>query len=280
MIHNSNSNLENKYNLEMNEFGDLTTQEFVTITGENEPWWKICDKISPNEIIENKDKLPEQFDWRNFKIGTNVQNQLRCSTPNCKVSWSFACVSAIEDLMKITHGIGLEFSVQQALGCAEYGACTLTKNYFRFPATCYNYVKHHGLCMENEYPYVGENGTCHQCTSVVHINGCHDIDMNGHTENAMMRKILDQPLSVSINGTLLQFYKSGIINANNTVCNQYPSHDVTIIGYGKIGNSTYFILKNSFGDSWGEAGYFRVEAFHNTCGIAMSPNYPIDVTLD
>ena len=52
-------------------------------------------------------------------------------------------------------------------------------------------------------------------------------------------------------------YKGGVYSTNNTrnVCD----HLVAIVGFGGSGNSSYWVVQNSFGSVWGEQGYFRLK---------------------
>lgn len=53
-----------------------------------------------------------------------------------------------------------------------------------------------------------------------------------------------------------------------------PQHAVLAVGWGEQRGETYFILKNSWSRAWGEAGYLRVAAAGNTCGVTSRPSYP------
>jgi len=79
------------------------------------------------------------------------------------------------------------------------------------------------------------------------------------------------PLGAGLNGRFLQFYKGGVLD--NPACNSDLTHAVVIVGYGveetKTGKEEYWILKNEWGNFWGEKGYFRVKKTEGdgVCGI-------------
>ena len=79
------------------------------------------------------------------------------------------------------------------------------------------------------------------------------------------------PTSVAVqsNNSIFLNYGSGIITS--TSCGTEPNHAVLAVGYGKTeGNNPteYYIIKNSWGTSWGESGYLRIQRNRNICGIA------------
>ncbi|KAF9823128.1 hypothetical protein SFRURICE_019719 [Spodoptera frugiperda] len=55
----------------------------------------------------------------------------------------------------------------------------------------------------------------------------------------------------------------------------YPNHGVTVIGYGTRDGEDYWIVKNSWGESWGEDGFILMSAKNNNCFVLDSPYYPI-----
>ena len=73
----------------------------------------------------------------------------------------------------------------------------------------------------------------------------------------------------------LNSYVSGILTERDCSCSD-PSlevnHAITIVGYGsnnKHGCNEYWIIKNSWGEGWGEQGYYRLFRGDGTCGINM-----------
>lgn len=93
-----------------------------------------------------------------------------------------------------------------------------------------------------------------------------------------MKAVAKQPVAVSVDasGSSFQFYSSGVFTGE---CGSALDHGVTVVGYGsEKGEVKYWIVKNSWGTSWGEDGYMRlqkeVSAKEGLCGIAMEALYP------
>ncbi|KAK8675788.1 hypothetical protein V6N13_033851 [Hibiscus sabdariffa] len=108
------------------------------------------------------------------------------------------------------------------------------------------------------------------------INGFQDVPAN--SEDALQKAVANQPVSVAIDasGFEFQFYSSGVFTGS---CGTQLDHGVTAVGYGEDDDGTkYWLVKNSWGTSWGEQGYIRmqrdVDAKEGLCGIAMQASYP------
>jgi len=147
-------------------------------------------------------------------------------------------------------------------------------------------VKSHGICTEEEYPYAdagaGEGGffsgsvgihTCKTCSSVMRIDDYHSISSN---ENAMVAALQHGPLTVNIHADdAFMNYGGGILNAK---CDggflgltKKNGHVVAIVGY----TSQYWIIKNSWGTSWGEGGYAKFARGKNECGVNSGVTQPV-----
>ncbi|XP_045805235.1 zingipain-2-like [Trifolium pratense] len=272
-IVNFNNAGNNSYKLGLNPYSDLTSEEFIaTHTGLKVPRHLSSSKKGSNTIHFNlSDDVPTKFDWREQGVVTDVKNQ-----GNCGCCWAFSTVAAVEGIVKIKNGNLISLSEQQLLDCDEqsYGC---NGGYIE---TAFNsIIQSKGILRESDYPYKENDQTCKlngqiaaaaQITSFAHVTS--------NDEQQLLQAVVQQPVSVSIAvGKEFQSYQKGVYSGT---CGRSLNHAVTIVGYGvNEEGKKYWLVKNSWGESWGENGYIRVlregGESKGQCGIAMHAAYPI-----
>lgn len=132
------------------------------------------------------------------------------------------------------------------------------------------YIKENGITDEAEYPYDGYEGTCEYSPdqSIGSISEVHNIPTRGN--ETWMKNIVGSVGPVSIVLCVedtFDNYKTGVYSQEN--CCTSHSHAVLITGYGTDSrHGDYWIVKNSWGRSWGENGYVRIARGSNMCNLA------------
>jgi len=130
-------------------------------------------------------------------------------------------------------------------------------------------IKNSGIGSEASYPYTAKDGKCKQVSSVATVSKYTDVKKNDET--GLMSAVNIEPVSVAVDAQSWQTYRSGVMTG---ACGKSLDHGVLLIGYGTDGANDYWLVKNSWGTSWGEKGTIRLVRGKNQCGIAEAASYP------
>ena len=261
-----NNNQQSSWKLALNEFADLTHEEFKSIylTFEGNYEHEPTEKINRIELAS----YPSLVDWRiSGKVGP-VKYQ-----GSCGACWAFSTTGSVESAYAIKNNILYSLSEQQLVDCSvSFGNQGCKQGWM---SKAFQYVIKNGLVEETTYPYLGVTNKCNTSITanpVVKITSY----VNG-TQNsvaALATAVSNQPVSVAVDANNWQFYSSGIIGASFN-CTTNLNHAVLIVGYNTIND--YWIVKNQWGTHWGMQGYVYVGQVDGpgVCGIQKVPSYPI-----
>ncbi|KAI3936590.1 hypothetical protein MKW92_021813 [Papaver armeniacum] len=263
------TNVGNKpYKLGVNEFADQTIEEFKSSRNGYKKSWKRSSQESTAVKYENVTAVPSTMDWKKQRsCNTSSRTKDRCC-------WAFSAVAAMEGITQLTTGKLTSLSEQELVDEKFFdGGGGLMDDAFEF------IKENQGLTTEANYAYNGVDGSCNTKKADTHaasINGYEDVPANN--EASLLKAVSKQPVSVAIDasGQEFQFYSSGVFTGT---CGTELDHGVTAVGYGTDSDGTkYWLVKNSWGTSWGENGYIRmqrdVDANQGLCCTAMEASYP------
>jgi len=228
-----------------------------------------CPIYSQTEAVSD---LPASVNWTAKGAVNPVQNQGQCG--DC---WAFSACGAMEGQYYITSGSSAIMSEQNLVDCTtSYGNYGCNGGAM---TSAFLYVEQNkGIDAFSAYPYTGTNGTCHysSASSVGYNPGYKCV--KPYDELALQQAVaLIGPISVGIDAGLpsFQLYKSGVY-APAQCSSVNLDHAVLAVGYGTTAEGqAYWLLKNSWGTTWGIQGYMMLARNdNNMCGIASDASFP------
>jgi len=221
---------------------------------------------APLPSEESVKALPTSFDSRSKGWIPTVRDQGQCGS-----CWAFSTAATVSGSYTKTHGGSAPIlAEQQLVDCdPDDSGCN-----GGLAARGLKYVQNKGLMLNSDYPYTARVGSCRYDASKVKAK-VKQIYSVSSSVSAMKNAVYNNAIiSVRINAEKVQSYHSGIITS--TGCSTQPNHAVNVVGWGVSGSTNYWIVRNSWGSSWGESGYFRIVSGANACGIE---GWPIKVTV-
>jgi len=258
-------------------FVGMTRQAMMTISGGRRSW--LAYRVSPAtpnaEIQAAAAALPTSFDWRNTN-GHNFVSPVR-NQGQCGSCYAFSSMGMLESRLRVqtNNTLQVQLSPQDVVSCSQLSqGCGGGFPYL----VAGKYAKEFGAVEEECDPYVGEGGACtrkstclkHYTASYGYVGGYY-----GACNEQLMKLALVHggPISVSFEVYPdFMHYKSGIYH--HTGLGEFRpfeivNHAVLLVGYGtdeKTGEK-YWIVKNSWGEGWGQNGFFQIRRGTDEVGI-------------
>ncbi|CEG46819.1 cathepsin h [Plasmopara halstedii] len=236
--HNSNEN--KSFDMELNEFADITWDEFQS-------WYlgapQQCSATESSNVLYGE--VPEQKDWRKDGTVSPVKNQGKCGS-----CWTFSTTGCLESHLKLKHGEFTILSEQNLLDCAQnfdnHGCSG------GLPSHAFEFIKYNGgLDTEKTYPYEAKEGKCKFNTYHVGVQVDQIVNITAQNEKELKNAV-------------------GSIGPD-------VNHAVLAVGYGVEDGKNHWIVKNSWGTKWGMKGFFQIARGSNMCGVADCASYPVVV---
>jgi C1A family cysteine protease len=264
IAHNRNPSVT--YTLELNQFADLTFEEFeayylTEIHGADSSKTHCQSPTKPRVV------RPDNIDWVSRGKVQRAKNQGACGS-----CWAFSAIGAVESALAIKAGDSspLDLSEQELVDCSTgYGNKGCRGGLMN---SAFDYILDRNINLAHDYPYKERDGNC--MTDDIgqgkfEISGCIRAD---RSIDGLVDAIATTPVSVAFSvQDDFRFYKGGVYNPKS--CCGRINHGVLAVGFDSKGGSEgvpYFLVKNSWGGDWGDNGFFRI-AFgtgRGTCSIA------------
>jgi len=264
-------NLDRSQNFTMgiNQFTDLTPEEFKAqwVGGLK----ATVGSYGCGTFSNSASGAPASIDWRTKGAVTTVKDQGQCGS-----CWTFSSTGAMEGAWAISKGQLIDLAEQELVDCAglKYGSMGCNGGQME---GAFKFIIENGQCAASSYPYTAKDGTCHSCSAVAHATSCSDVKPNDQL--SLKAAVAKQPVAVAIEADTKYFqsYSGGVLTSAS--CGTSLDHGVLAVGYGEENGQKYWLVKNSWGTSWGEQGYVKIGRSESTndagiCGIAMDPSFP------
>jgi len=272
----------------VNQFTDMTREEFLqsgrVMKNKLQADARSClaHGVTADYSGINYQDIPASFDWRTKNVVNPVQDQGQCGS-----CWTFSTIAVIESAWAIKTGKLQKLSEQEIVDCShgcvlEDGqqVCNQGCNGGWMWSALTDIISWGGEELETVYPYTAQDGTCKRTKAntidpTVNYTCLSGPKLANETDMAAFL-VNNGPLSIAMDAGILQSYSSGIIDPTAGECSKTSlDHAIVIVGYGVEGAKPFWIVRNSWGKTWGEQGYFRIIRGKGACGLNAGVVFPI-----
>ncbi|KAH0794660.1 Clan CA, family C1, cathepsin L-like cysteine peptidase [Histomonas meleagridis] len=258
-------NQASTFKLSMNKFSAYTPSEYKSLLG-------FAPQIKASNGKKSNFKTNGSLDWREKGAVNDIKDQASCGS-----CWAFSAIQGAEGAYFLKTGKLLSLSEQNLVDCVTtcYGCNGGLMTY------AYDYVIKYQdgkFMLEDDYPYKAVQGTCKFDASKAVGSISSYVEVAEYDEEDLAAKVTNYgPTCIAIDASHFSFqlYSSGIYDESRCSSTSLD-HGVGCVGYGTEGTTNYWIVRNSWGKSWGEDGYIRmVKDKNNQCGVASMACVPI-----
>lgn len=244
----------------LNKFACYTPAEYRTLLGH------IPKSTATRSRIVKKfnGDVPDTVDWREKGIVNKIKDQASCGS-----CWAFGTIQACESAYALVHGKLNSCSEQNLVDCCT--SCSGCSGGLESSALEFIINDQKGyLNSEEDYPYKAVDGTC-QFDASKGINQIKSYEHGQQGDEAYLQTLVAQgvcDIAIDAGQWSFQLYTTGIYD-EPSCSSLFLDHAVGLVGYGTDGGVDYWLVRNSWGTTWGEKGYIRMSRNkNNQCGVA------------
>jgi len=239
----------------VNPFTDMTEEEFKAFFGRNSAG-RFEGELNSGPFLAAS-SLPDTVDWRGKNVLTPVKNQGSCGS-----CWAFASAATVESAYAIAAQAPPPVLATQAYvscmanpdGCGGTGGCSGA-----IAELAFNYTANNGLPLESDYAYTASDSECKSFSPAVKVSGFQQLPANDAGALASALATIG-PIAVSVAASQWSLYGGGVFDGCTGSTGAEVNHAVQAVGY----SADYWIIRNSWGASWGEDGFIRLSRSKDT----------------
>jgi C1A family cysteine protease len=274
---NTHNSQNHSFEMGMNQFGDLSFEEFSSMTKGRRPSAKKISMADVPPLVPTP-PLVGAGGSRDWRTGTIIAVNAVQDQGQCGSCYSFSAIASVEGAYKIKNPTLTlpKLSEQQVVDCSRsFGnaGCSggIEQDVFKY------IISNKGVTSKANYPYTGrDTAACRASSfaSIAKITSYKDVIKNNEAD--LMAAVNKGPVSIAIDAShSFQFYTRGVFD--DPRCGVALDHAVNAVGYGtdSATGKDFWIVRNSWGASWGESGYIRMVRNKNMCGLVLDASYPI-----
>ena len=243
---------EHSYHLGITKFADITNKEFIK-RYTMDPIPALEDVPTQNQKPTTNLQYPETLDFRTRGIIGPIEDQGKCGS-----CYSFSSVAATEAAYSMKSGMFRQLSKQELVDCGSLTGLAMSGCSGGVLESAYRYLVQDGISQASDYPYTAKVGKCiaYKTSRFLKLSGYKMLD--SISKDGFLSMLATQPMSIAVQMMdYLKLYKGGIVDVKGP-CGFFYNHGILAVGYSnsqKNGDIPYLILKNSYGENWGEDGY-------------------------
>nr|QKY88648.1 cathepsin L-like [Tetracapsuloides bryosalmonae] len=264
--HNSlvSTNDANALVLEPNYFAFMTDAEYKSHLK-----YKVSKTVSQGNM-KNCTSKRSSINWVEENAVLPIKNQGQCGS-----CWAFSATGAIESAYFIKNKKLIKLSEQELVDCCTNSSKGCSGGEMN---DAFQYAIKNGLHENIDYPYKAEDQECkkiHANSTKVYIKKYCEVPTG--KSQCLFSAIERGPTSIAIDASnyKFRFYKNGIFRCSGT---PDLDHGVIAVGFykGLFNFNSYYLVRNSWGTSWGLNGYIKISASDSkSCGATLSASFPL-----
>jgi hypothetical protein len=218
--------------------------------------------------LDDCDNLPDNFDLRDLGVVSPVRDQGSCGS-----CWAFSKTSALESAVRANGGASLDLAEQELVSNDKqnYGC-----NGGNLQST--EYQTKHGQGLEKDFPYTARDSSARNIP--VAAKSTSWVNVKGYDVKQLQCALFKSHTVPWITGDASNWgsFPSSLDKPMTRCGGRSTNHAIGTVGWKTVAGKVYFIMRNSWGDSWGDSGYGLIalgcDAFGEEIAYPLTDSMP------